>query len=146
MLTANDIAKYFLALSNDEDSGELISNLKLQKLVHYAQGFHLALYDQPLFDECIEAWAHGPVIPDLYHLYKRYGSGSIPPATDFDPNIYTQEVKELLDEVFSVYGQFSAWKLRALTHDESPWKNAYNRKNKVISQDELKEYFKTLLN
>lgn len=65
MLTANDIAKYFLALSNNEESGELISNLKLQKLLHYAQGFYLALYDQPLFHEPIEAWAHGAVIPDF---------------------------------------------------------------------------------
>ena len=42
MLTVNDVARYFLALSNDEESGELMSNLKLQKLVYYAQGFHFS--------------------------------------------------------------------------------------------------------
>ncbi|OQY42717.1 MAG: hypothetical protein B6240_13665 [Desulfobacteraceae bacterium 4572_87] len=53
----------------DEEAGDLISNLKLQKLVYYAQGFYLALYDEPLFNEPIEAWTHGPVIRELYRSY-----------------------------------------------------------------------------
>ena len=69
MLSCDDAAKYFLAQVS-EDAGDLISNLKLQKLLYYAQGFHLALYDQPLFPEAIEAWTHGPVVPDLYRHYK----------------------------------------------------------------------------
>jgi uncharacterized phage-associated protein len=64
MLSCHDVAKYFLSLT-DEDAGDLISNLKLQKLVYYAQGFHLALYDELLFEETIEAWTHGPVIPEM---------------------------------------------------------------------------------
>jgi len=146
MLTVNDVARYFLALSNDEESGELMSNLKLQKLVYYAQGFHLALYDKPLFNEPIEAWTHGPVTPDLYRLYKEYGSGAIPQPKEIDFDQYGEQLENLLNEVFSVYGQFSAWKLRELTHEEPPWKNAYNKKEKIISHDELKEYFKTLVN
>ncbi len=61
MLSCDDAAKYFLAQTS-EDAGDLISNLKLQKLLYYAQGFHLALYDEPLFPEAIEAWTHGPVL------------------------------------------------------------------------------------
>ena len=60
MLSCHDVAKYFLALT-DEDAGDLISNLKLQKLVYYAQGFHLALFDTPMFGEPIEAWTHVPL-------------------------------------------------------------------------------------
>ena len=62
MLSCYDVAQYFLAKS-DEDAGDLMSNLKLQKLVYYAQGFALALFDKPLFSERIEAWIHGPVYP-----------------------------------------------------------------------------------
>ena len=54
-LSCYDVAQYFLA-QMDEDAGDLISNLKLQKLVYYAQGFALALYGRPLFPERIEAW------------------------------------------------------------------------------------------
>ncbi|HSX79064.1 MAG TPA: type II toxin-antitoxin system antitoxin SocA domain-containing protein, partial [Candidatus Saccharimonadia bacterium] len=62
MLDCYDVAQYFLAKA-DEDAGDLMSNLKLQKLVYYAQGFALALLDKPLFPQCIEAWIHGPVVP-----------------------------------------------------------------------------------
>lgn len=60
MLTCFDVADYFLTQSNetqsnDENSGDFLSNLKLQKLVYYAQGFSLALLNRPLFNEEIEA-------------------------------------------------------------------------------------------
>jgi uncharacterized phage-associated protein len=66
-LSCVEIAKYFL-VQVEEELGDSISNLKLQKLVYYAQGFNLALFDgNPLFDEEIQAWTHGPVVPALYH-------------------------------------------------------------------------------
>jgi uncharacterized phage-associated protein len=143
MLKSHDVAKYFLA-QTDEDAGDLISNLKLQKLLYYAQGFHLALYGQPLFTEAIEAWTHGPVVPEVYHAYKNYSSNAIPIPDDIDFSQYDEQTRELLDEVYRVYGQFSAWKLRNMTHDEEPWKDAYAG-NMIISNEELKQYFKTQL-
>lgn len=145
MLTCFDIARYFLTLT-DEESGDAISNLKLQKLVYYAQGFHLALHSKPLFNESIEAWMHGPVIPELYHHYKEHGATPIPKPMDLDFSVYSDEVKELLDEVYMVYGQYSAWKLRELTHDEPTWKNNYQSLDKTISHQEMISYFKTLVN
>ena len=145
MLTCFDIAHYFLA-QTDEDAGDTISNLKLQKLVYYAQGFYLALYNKPLFNEEIEAWTHGPVIPALYRVYKKYAANPIPVPTDLDFDVYSKEVKELLDEVFLVYGQYSGWKLRALTHEEPTWRDHYASVNKIISIAEMTVYFKTLIN
>jgi uncharacterized phage-associated protein len=143
MLTCFDVAKYFLA-QIDEDAGDLISNLKLQKLLYYAQGFHLAVFDAPLFSESIEAWTHGPVVPDLYHEYKDYGARPIPPPECMDFSVYDDNTRELLDDVYSMYGQFSAWKLRNMTHDEPPWLEASVTRS-VISHESLKEYFKTQL-
>jgi uncharacterized phage-associated protein len=140
MLSCHDVAKYFLSLA-DEDAGDLISNLKLQKLVYYAQGFYLAIYDEPLFPEPIEAWTHGPVIPELYHAYKEYGSGFIPIPKELDDSIYDDQTRELLDDVYAVYGQFSAWKLRNMTHEEAPWQD-FQPKG-TISHKALKTYFKT---
>jgi uncharacterized phage-associated protein len=143
-LSCVDIAKYFLA-QVEEELGDSISNLKLQKLVYYAQGFHLAIFEgTPLFDERIEAWTHGPVIPDLYDQYKDYGSGPIPLPSDIDLSIYQTEIRELLDEVYSVYGQFSAWKLRDLTHDEKPWLDAYRiAPSAEISLKSMQDFFET---
>jgi uncharacterized phage-associated protein len=75
------IAKWFIAWAEAE--GEELSNLKLQKLLYYAQGHHLAERHQPLFTEQIQAWSHGPVVPQVYHEYKSCGSSSIVlPDTD----------------------------------------------------------------
>lgn len=140
MISCFDVARYFLALV-DEDAGDSLSNLKLQKLTYYAQGFHLALYDEPLFPERIEAWAHGPVIPDLYHALKQFGSAPVQMDGDFDINKYTPKVRELLDEVYSVYGQFSAVRLRNISHQEPPWNGT--PQGGAISEALMRDYFKT---
>jgi uncharacterized phage-associated protein len=145
MIRATDAARYFLSLS-DEDAGDTISNLKLQKLLYYAQGFHLALFDAPLFGDRIEAWTHGPVVPSVYHDYKAHGSGAIPIPGDFDPLSVDEQTRELLDEVNDVYGQYSAWKLRNMTHVESPWCDAYAEgPSTPIEPVAMKAYFQTLL-
>lgn len=141
MMPAHDVAKYFVSLV-DEEAGDSISNLKLQKLLYYAQGAHLALYDEPLFREPIKAWIHGPVVPSVYHEYKPFGAGPIKvEKVNFDD--YSAPVREVLDEVNSVYGQFTAGKLRAMTHNEPPWKNT--PQSETISHESMKEFFKTLV-
>jgi uncharacterized phage-associated protein len=144
-MRAKDVAEYFLSLS-DPECEDFISNLKLQKLVYYAQGFHLAIFGEPLFDEPIEAWTHGPVVKDLYHEYKEHGANAIDKPVSIDLNRYTKDIRELLDDVWKVYGQYSASKLRNLTHAEPIWIEAYNKyPGCVISHDSMKKYFKTLL-
>jgi uncharacterized phage-associated protein len=117
-----------------------MSNLKLQKLMYYAQGFALALLGKPLFPERLEAWTHGPVVPALYHEYKRYGAEAIPPPQTLDFARYDQETRDLLDEVYAVYGQFAAWKLRNMTHREPPWRDT--PEGQEITHDALRAYFK----
>jgi uncharacterized phage-associated protein len=121
--TASDIANYFLYKAQ-EDNQELLSNLKLQKLVYYAQGLSLVVFDRPLFEENIEAWTYGPVIPFLYHKYKEYGSRGICVDDDFDPSIIDDETKDFLDEVYSVFGQFSAVRLMDIAHGDQCWIDA----------------------
>jgi len=139
-----DVAEYFLILEGDD--GE-ISNMKLQKLVYYAQGFSLALLGKPLFDDPIEAWMHGPVVPSLYRRYSNFGASPIPPANDFDPTVFTREQCRLIEEVFDVYGQYSASKLRQLTHEEDPWRDNYAEGSfsREIPQAEMKRYFSEYL-
>lgn len=142
MLKALDVAEYILSLASEEE-GELISNLKLQKLIYYAQGFSLALHNKSLFSEEIQAWEHGPVVPAVYHYYKIFGHGALPKPKKLDLNKFDQKTKDLLNEVYAVYGQYSASALRDLTHTEPPWKNT--PKGKVISLASMKEFFKTQL-
>ncbi|MCK5716558.1 MAG: SocA family protein [Thiomargarita sp.] len=143
MISVFEISKSFLLL-DDTNDGEGLTNLKLQKLVYYAQGFYLAMFDKPLFTETLEAWIHGPVVPTLYHAYKQYGQDCVPIPDDFSLDRLTHEDFELLNEVYCVFGQYTAWKLRDMTHEELPWKN-HESDSSMIPLSELKSYFKTRL-
>ncbi len=139
-VAAEDVANYFIWRANaDEEFGDNITNLKLQKLVYYAQGFHLAWHGAPLFPEPIEAWAHGPVVRPLYFKYQEFGANAIPTPEGFDPASIDEKTQGLLEEVYQVYGQYSAWGLRNLTHEEAPWKDT--PRNEAIPIEAMRRYF-----
>jgi uncharacterized phage-associated protein len=102
----------------------------------------LAARDAPMFQEPIEAWLHGPVVPTLYREYRAHGSNAIPAAGDIELGIYDDADRMILDDVYDFYGQYSAWRLRQMTHLESPWRDAYvEGGDVVITHDALREYF-----
>lgn len=137
------IAEYLIPLANPEEE-DLITNLKLQKLLYYAQGFHLALFNKPLFNDTLVAWQYGSVIPNVYQVYnKKYRYNPISQPDDFNINQYSQEVQELLDDVYELYGQYTAPTLKQFTMEEPPWKAT--DLNQEISLDLMKAYFKTQL-
>ncbi len=138
MYKASDIAKYFIRCANLEAEG-VITNMKLQKLLYYAQGFHLALFDAPLFAETIEAWQYGPVVPEIYRLYKFHARNALPEAADFNPEVIKLETREFIDEVYEVFGKYTGTALANLTHEEAPWKETPI--NSVIDHQVMKDYF-----
>jgi uncharacterized phage-associated protein len=123
-----------------------MTNLRLQKLLYYAQGWHLGILGQPLFQERIEAWLHGPVVPVVYARYKRFTWKPLPLPSS-DPVIMNDDTKEVLREVWQVYGQYSASRLEDLAHQETPWLAARRgvrpgeRSNVEITQEALRGYF-----
>lgn len=146
-ITYQDVANFFLAFANDR--GETVTNLKLQKLVYYAQAWFLANYGRPLFKGDFQAWVRGPVLPELYHTYKERGSAPIP--TD----VTMQEMEKQLDpevivflkEVAQVYMPSGAYELELMTHQEYPWIEARGdldpdaKCDTVISPDTMKSYY-----
>jgi len=138
-LIARYVADYFLATGDDE-AGDDITNLKLQKLLYYAQGFHLAMQDGLLFAEPIEAWDLGPVVPPVYHLHKSCGRHPLGRPAAFDPEELAPETIEILEAVRRVYGQFSPWKLCDMTHaKDSPWD--LTPKNRTMHPDLIRAHF-----
>lgn len=144
--TANRIAEALINLSYE--SQDPISNLKLQKLLYYAQAWHLALYGEALFNDPIEAWVHGPVVPSIFRQYKEYRWAPISPVSaESIPN----KILGHLKEVWRVYGKFPAGKLERLTHSEGPWKEARAAlpidapSHNVIPVNTIKAYYSSLL-
>lgn len=138
---ANEIAKYLINKTANSEGGELISNLKLQKLLYYSQAYFYAKYEKPLFNEKIFAWHYGPVILEVYHNYKSFGKRGIP-AEESNINLLKKE-KDMTDEVFDYFGQFSALKLVSMTHAEKPWVDT--ELNQEITLSVMGEYFKKQL-
>ena len=136
-----EIAKKILAKACP-DCGDEITNLKLQKMLYYMQGFHLACFDDPLFCDEIEAWMYGPVVPLVYDIYKIYGSSGIP-CPEGEIITLSPEEEDIFDQVYDAYGQFSALKLMEMTHSEEPWKSTPVGIGNVISKEKIKKYFLT---
>lgn len=149
-LTIFDVANYFLKIV-DRDTGSAITPLKLQKILYYAQGYYLAMYDKPLFEEDFQAWAHGPANEEIYDKYKQYGFDSIPAPTE---NILIKDdtILDFLNDVWQTFGIYDGKFLEEQTHKEEPWINA--RKGyapgeickKIITKDSMKSFFKKVIN
>ncbi|GAO44713.1 hypothetical protein FPE01S_03_07520 [Flavihumibacter petaseus NBRC 106054] len=145
------IADYFIGLSNETQT--LITNLKLQKLVYYAQSWFLALNKTELIHEDFQAWVHGPVIPQLFNDYKIW---SWKPIIREDLNkekfdaikaVLPPEVKALLADVEYEYFGLTAYELEKLTHNEAPWVITRNGlpndapSNRVIPKSLISDYY-----
>jgi uncharacterized phage-associated protein len=143
-ISALDVAKYFLSKANRE--GDWVTNLKMQKLLYYAQAWYLVNYNAPLFKEPIRPWALGPVIKEVYDEFKNFGSAPIDyKSTGQESNIFSKKQKQFLDEFYDIFFKFTAHELVNMSHNESPWKDAFEKRSNEISLDEIKRYYTHLL-
>lgn len=142
MLKALNVAHYFLKeLSQPAKDGDIISNLKLQKLLYYSQGIHLAIHDKALFSDEIYKWKLGPVVKTVYDHYRKYGSNALPvPKKKIDLSKFSNNDINTIHRTYNTYGQYSAWVLSKMTHKESPW--IKTKEKDIITKDSLKGFFK----
>lgn len=140
MFSVFNIADFFLAKAS-------MSPKKLQRLVYYAYAWTLALLNETiddlhfhLFHNRIEAWVHGPVVPDLYQQYKHYGWKDIPQLNAYSGPTFPADVEDVLNQVWDIYGILSASELEMISHQESPWINTRNRKHPcAVSSDQISD-------
>lgn len=104
-----------------------ITNLKLQKLAYFAQGWSLALQEHELFEEDIQAWTYGPVIPELYRVAKVYENKEI--SRDFftwDKIPEGSADQKVVEDMMSALAVYTPVELVALSHEpQSPWAAAW---------------------
>lgn len=143
MINSIQLAKAIVGRANDK--GIKIDQLKLQKLAYYCQGHALALTGEPLFDEKIEAWDYGPVVPAIYHEFKAFGAFPIPVDTSSEKIELGLLPSKILDFVIDKFGQCGSWSLVQKTHQESPWMVHYNPASGAdsleITRTELLDFF-----
>lgn len=141
MYSAVTAAQYIILRCNQ--LGKSISNLKLQKMLYFLQAEFLVSQDRPCFRERIEAWDFGPVVPEVYHRYKVYGSASIPSVVRDDYCPFNETDKSLADDIIDACAKYSASTLVEITHRQSPWISAYHQYSGArISDESIKSFFK----
>ncbi len=135
-----DICNYIIARA--EKSKHSVTNLQLQKILYYVQGYFLREFEVPAFDAEIEAWQYGPVVPEAYYDFCIYGRNYIT-SEDTDNalgKIESKEHKKLIDKVITACTKMSVGDLIDKTHNETPWKNKIQLKDK-IPLDVISDYF-----
>ena len=140
MANVFDTEKYIL-----EKSGTM-STMKLQKLCYYSQAWALVWDDSPLFNEDFQAWANGPVCPELFFKTKGKYSVSAKDETGGEENL-TDDQKDTIDKVLEHYGIHDAQWLSQLTHMEDPWMKAREGVpsgmgcNNIITKESMTLYY-----
>ena len=133
-----------------------VTNLKLQKLLYFAYGINLVLYNEPLFTSEIHAYRLGPVVPDVYHEFKNHGNDIITTRAYYDDstdtdiesikveyNFSPEEIKSI-DIACAAKGNVKAWNLVYETHQkDSAWSKVFNKNKqhiKILDDDIKKEF------
>ncbi len=141
MATVFDVAKYVL-----EHTGK-ITTMKLQKLVYYCQAWSLVWDEVPLFEEDFQAWANGPVCPELFERHKGRFEVDVSLFSNIPDYNFSQDAIETMDSVLSFYKDKEPQWLSELTHKEAPWKEARQgipngaSCSNVISKDSMQQYY-----
>lgn len=140
MANVEDVAAYILRARGP------MTAMKLQKLAYYSHAWHLVWEERPLFAAPIQAWANGPVVPELYRHHRgllTLSDGSI----DGDPAALSPDETSTIDAVLDAYGEKTAHWLSELTHSEPPWQEAreglkpMERGTKLISDAAIHSYY-----
>jgi uncharacterized phage-associated protein len=145
-MRAIDAANFLVALSNSRDQNidDGVSDMKLQKLLYFAQEASLRRRGRKLFDEDIEAWQYGPVIPAVYHEFKTFGRDPITikrKLEDIAAGMSADDI-ELLANVYDKLSDRTASGLMEMTHRRgTPWSQAYDpRVDHVIPVSSIRAY------
>lgn len=141
---AKQVANWFISrvIADVPNGGDYLTQLKLQKLLYFAQGFNLILNDQPLFSDKIVHRTYGPVVNTIAQIFINNHKGAEPIKELFDDvgeTKFSDKEIAMLEVVYDKFGQYSAYKLVEITHKTSPWIETSD--GEEITLKEIKKYF-----
>lgn len=143
-----NVSKWFLANNADAAYPSLNGHLKLQKLLYYAQAMNLAVEEEPLFNNKIEAWENGPVVKDMFIEYRHNNFVERFHTEEIDCDEFNDRTLKVLQIINHVYGTQTGKQLVDLTHSEEPWAELENeakaRMNPEITREKIKSYYEPL--
>ena len=127
--------------------GDVPTDLKLRKLLYYAQAWYLARFGTPIFAEDFEARLHGPVLPSQY---RRFKSSEWRPIQDEirPPRALPAKLAKHLHAIVTTFGTETAGSLELMTLQEAPWLRARRGvprttpSRATISKESMRDYYR----
>lgn len=143
---ALDLASYII--NSQAQAGRPTTGLDLQKLLYFAQGWHLAEHGSSLFIEPFQAWKQGPVVPSVYSVFSALDNQAIPidhrgiRSRDGQPEALSIPI---IERVLHVYGVYSTSTLAVITQlPDGPWRQVWEAgkdANDEIPLEAIQRYF-----
>lgn len=136
--SALDVAKY--VINHEISQGRSVTNLRLQKLLYFVQAKVLMETDNPCFEDEMQAWEYGPVVPVVYQAYAKYRNFAI----EEQKNVIdiAQDIKNYIQDILNYFANTQTFELVQITHGQKPWIEARAKGNRQpISIDTIREYF-----
>ncbi|WP_251446086.1 Panacea domain-containing protein [Vermiculatibacterium agrestimuris] len=138
-----DVSKYII--SNYWKSGKTITNLKLQKVLYYVQGYTLKRCNEIMFPEAIYKWPYGPVVAEAYFAYNDAGAAPLrePTGSELQKSLMRIDRDPLFRSIIDIVAKYTydltSTELVSKTHSEYPWKSVDDRE--IISVRTIAHYF-----
>ncbi len=126
--------------------GRYFTPMQILKLSYISHGWTLGICEMPLFRDDVEAWKYGPVVPKIYHKYKRYGYSPILKTMRRPRDIFAETPLKIINRVIDVYGKYDGLHLSGLTHQPgSPWDVTIKRygEGATIDNNVIMDYYKS---
>lgn len=124
-----DFAKYFIKNGADSNPNTYDGNMKLQKLLTFANAISIAEYGKPLFDDEIFAFTNGCVVEKVRLRYRNEYDSFKKESELFQPNFSEQEYN-VLNLVTGIFGNETAATLSQINHEFRFWNEPYSNGTK----------------
>lgn len=145
-LKAVAVAKYILDRAHS--MGLTLTPMQLLKLVYIAHGWMLGRHGRPLFNEQVQAWQYGPVVPSVYQAVKQFGSSPITNINCMPADGFDADEQGMMDFVVKNYGAANGIMLSTATHQPgTPWHQTWSvaHNSAPISNDLIQSFYATLI-
>lgn len=148
MKSALQVANKIIESGKSQNPPQYYTPMQLLKLAYIAHGWMLALFNRPLFNEKVEAWKYGPVIPELYEAVKHYKANPVKELTVNSNDVFDIQEQGVIDYVINAYGHIDGITLSQITHaPNTPWSMTYDHVDwgNEISNNLITNHYKLLL-
>lgn len=141
MVNAQTVANTILMLSFKEKN--LITLMKLQRIIYLVYKEYLKTTNCPLFSEQFEKWQYGSVLPSIHYKFKRFGADFIDRfSRDAMGNVEiiniesNTEIAKIIENVWNKYKNYHVYQLSALVcKDRGAWSKATNY---ILKDEDIK--------